>query len=59
MTVGSTRFRLYNWMGLVLGVLLILTGVLAIVFDGMAFGWGFIAGGLIAVAAGIYQLTRS
>jgi len=55
----TTRFRIYNWFGLVLGVLLVITGILAIVFDSMAFGWGFVAGGLVAVAAAVYQLTRS
>jgi hypothetical protein len=58
--LGQTRFRIYNVLGLVLGVVLLVAGVLALFFGGgPVLGWVMIAGGVAATIAGIFQLRRS
>lgn len=58
--MGATRFRLYQIVGLVLGVLLLVTGILALFLGGgPVLGWVMIVGGAAALIASIYQLRRS
>ena len=57
--MGTTRFRLYQIIGLVVGVLLLVAGILALFLGGgPVLGWVMIGGGAAATVAALMNLRR-
>lgn len=55
--MGPTRSRLYLLLGLILGVALLVSGILALFLGGgPVLGWVMIGGGLAATIASLMQL---
>lgn len=58
--MGRTRFRLYQIIGLVVGLLLLVAGVLALFLGGgPVLGWVMIGGGAAATVAALMNLRRA